>query len=187
MAKMPVTADARNPFVLGHLHALGAREFVHPNGSLERHLRATARLLRRWGNRDAVCLAGLYHAVYGTAGIRGALVGLDARAATIDVIGVEAEGLVYLYGACDRDGFHPRIGTAMQRLFVDRFARAEYAIDACRLRDFCEITVANELELARRSAAFRARHARALMELVERMQGLISDSAYAAARAALRQ
>lgn len=173
--------------MLDRLRALGAGEFVHLNGTLERHLRATAGLLRAWGNREAVCLAGLYHAVYGTAGIAGSLVALDARDAVAGIIGAEAEGLVYLYAACDRDRFHPRIGMPMQRMFADRFAGAQYLIDKCQLRDFCEITVANELELALCSHTFKARHAKSLMDLIARMRGLVGDAAQAAAQAILRQ
>ncbi len=163
------------------LRAVGAAPCAHVNGTLEPHLRETERLLRRWGNRDAVCVAGLYHAVYGTGGIAGHLVGLDAREAIAAVIGVEAERLAYLYGACDRERFHPRIGTRLQNRFVDRFTDSEYAITDPMLRDFCEITVANELELALGNADFRRRHARALAELFGRMHGLISAGARGAA------
>lgn len=159
------------------LHALGASGFVHVNGTLERHLRRTQRLLRRWGSRDALCLAGLYHAVYGTAGITGRLVGLRARKAIADVIGDEAERMVYLYGACDRERFHPRIGTPVQYLFADRFADSEYAIVEAQLRDFCELTAANELELALASPHFKLRHRAALSHLFGRMGDLLTGAA----------
>ena len=74
-------------------------------------------------------------------------------------IGVEAEAIVYLYGACDRDAFHPRIGTPHETQFVDRFSRSEYGIAPSALADFCELTLANEFELACSSAAFWAKHA----------------------------
>ena len=163
------------------LHALGAGAFPHVNGTLERHLHGTERLLREWGNRDAVCVAGLYHAVYGTDGIRGCLTGLDTRDVVARVIGDEAESIAYLYGACDRERFHRRIGTPAQHAFVDRFAGCEYPIGDGALRDFCEITVANELELALGNIDFARRHADELLALFGRMRGAIS---IAAARAA---
>jgi hypothetical protein len=167
------------------LQRLGAARFAHVNGTLEQHLYATMRLLRRWGNRGPVCVAGLYHAVYGTGGIAGRLAGLDARTAIAEVIGKEAEALAYLYGACDRERFHPRIGTASQSTFVDRFTNGEYEISEAELRAFCEMTVANELELAEASASFRDRHRAELRRLFARMGGLISDAARDAAAAAL--
>ena len=157
------------------LAALGATAFAHVNGTLAEHLHGTAQLLRDWGNRDALCLAGLYHAVYGTAGIRGALVGVDDRRTIAAWIGDDAEHIAYLYGACDREQFHPRIGTPDQTRFVDRFARTEYAITHALLRDFCELTVANETELARRNPAYRRKHGD-LRRLFERMDGLLSSA-----------
>jgi hypothetical protein len=167
------------------LRALGAGAFPHVNGTLERHLHGTERLLREWGNREAVCIAGLYHAVYGTDGIEGCLTGLDAREAVARVIGVEAESLVYLYGACDRERFHPRIGTQAQHAFVDRFAGREYPIGDDELRDFCEITVANELDLVLGNVGFARRHGDELLELFGRMRGAISVAAERAAFEAL--
>ena len=173
------------PLLDERLHALGAGTFPHVNGTLERHLEGTERLLRQWGNREMVCVAGLYHAVYGTDGIEGCLTGLDTREALARVIGVEAESLVYLYGACDRERFHPRIGTPAQNAFVDRFAGREYPIGDAQLRDFCEITVANELDLALCNQDFARRHADELLELFGRMRGAISAAAERAAFDAL--
>jgi hypothetical protein len=167
------------------LHALGADVFAHVNGTLERHLHRTERLLRCFRSREAVCVAGLYHAVYGTAGIRGHLVDPMARDGVVAMIGAEAEGLAYLYGACERASFHPRIGTPLQRMFVDRFSGSQYPVAESQLRDLCEITLANEIELALGNDAFRTRHAVDLMQLFARMRGLVSDAAYATARRVL--
>jgi len=156
------------------LVAFGADAFPHVSGSLARHLVETERLLRSWKSRDALCLAGLYHAVYGTDGIRGSLAGDDRRGAIVAIIGAEAEALAYLYGACARATFHPRIGTPDQLRFADRFTHSEYAIGEPALRDFCEITVANELELALASDAFRIEYATELSAFFRRMEGLLS-------------
>ena len=171
---------------LRQLQALGADAFAHVNGSLAVHLRGTEALLRRWGNREAVCLGGLYHAVYGTDRITGSLADLGTREAIAEVIGSEAESLAYLYGACARKTFHPRIGTPGQLMFADRFTHCEYPIAASQLRDLCEMTVANEVDLALANARFRGRYGAELIEFFERMQGLASEAALAAARETLR-
>jgi hypothetical protein len=167
------------------LLALGAGEFQHLSGSLAAHLRGTEALLRRWGNRESLCRAGLYHAVYGTDGIEGSLVSLATRERIAQAIGAQAEGIVYRYAACARDVFHPRIGSADELAFADRFTRSEYRIDDAQLRDLCELTVANEIELALGSAPFRVKHRRALGELFARMHGHLSDAAEAGYRQAL--
>jgi hypothetical protein len=168
----PSSVHAADPYA--RLVALGADAFPHVSGSLARHLVQTERLLRSWQSRDALCLAGLYHAVYGTDGIRGSLAGLDRRNAIAAIIGAEAEALAYLYGACARATFHPRIGTLDQLRFADRFTGSEYAIGEPALRDFCELTVANELELALASDAFRMEYAAELSIFFRRMDGLVT-------------
>ncbi|MGE5169677.1 MAG: DUF6817 domain-containing protein [Rudaea sp.] len=178
-------ATKQRELARARLDALGAGAFPHLVGSLADHLQRTERLLRAWGGRDALCLAGLYHSVYGTEGIAGALVTLGGRTAIAEIIGAEAEALAYRFGACSRNVFHPRIGTADELRFADRFAATEYAIDAQALADFCAMTMANELDLALESPHFRAKHGAALLSLFARMRGRVSDVALTAARAVL--
>ena len=110
------------------LQELGAGEFVHLNGSLIEHLKGAADLLKSWGNREALCNAGLYHAVYGTDGYDESLVVLTMRQQIAGLIGTEAEGITYLYGACDRQAFYPRIGTSSQLTYSDRFTQKSFEI-----------------------------------------------------------
>jgi hypothetical protein len=164
------------------LHALGADDFAHVCDSLGAHLLRTETWLRRFGGREALCSAARHHAIYGTAGITGRLLPLSARQTVADAIGNEAEAIVYRYAACDRDRFHPRIGTPDEKLFADRFEARDYAITTRELRDFCELTLANELELAVSSSAFREKHRNDLASLARRMRSHVSDAAYAAIR-----
>ena len=96
-----------------------------------------------------------------------------------------AKALAYLYGACDRSVFHPRIGTPSEALFADRFSGTSYPLARDRLASLCDITIANELEIAGRSAAFRAAHGVALMSLFKRMAGRASEPALQAAQSLL--
>ncbi|MGZ3237250.1 MAG: DUF6817 domain-containing protein [Burkholderiaceae bacterium] len=161
--------------LFAELQALGAGEFEHLNGSLAAHLRGTESLLREWGAREAVCIAGLYHAVYGTDGFNPSLVGIDMRQRIASLLGPEAEELAYLYGACNRRTYYPRIGTESQLVFADRFTNTEYDISNEQLRDLCELILANELEIAQGSAEFRAKHGALLSKLFERMEGIVSE------------
>src|SRR5512138_2876948 len=96
--------------VLHQLAELGAEELQHLKGSLLSHLQSTYELLKAWGNREELCRAGLYHAVYGTFAFESSLVDLKKRESIAALIGAKAEKIVYYYGACDRDYFYPRIG-----------------------------------------------------------------------------
>jgi len=160
------------------LHALGADAIAHVAGSLAAHLERTEGWLRRFGAREALCDAGRHHAIYGTAGIHAALVPLADRQAIAAAIGSEAEAIVYRYASCDRDRFHPRIGGADECTFADRFARRDHPVTRAELRDFCELTLANELDLVATSPAFRRKHRDELRDLAQRMRPHVSDSAY---------
>lgn len=167
------------------LQSLGAAERAHLNGTLAAHLRDTAALLRAWGAPEPVCTAGLYHAVYGTDAFRTALTSPSMRQNIRELIGPQAEELVYLYCACQRDSFYPRIGTPTQLQFPDRFTDTDYTITRGQLACLCELILANELEIASGSATFRAEHGESLCELFNRMAGLASDTALRAYRSIL--
>ena len=160
------------------LQELGAGEFAHLNGSLIEHLKGTADLLKSWGNREALCNAGLYHAVYGTDGYDESLVGLTMRQQIAGFIGTEAEGITYLYGACDRKAFYPRIGTSSQLTYSDRFTQKSFEIPQTTLKDLCELILANELEIAKNSEPFRKEYGAQLSQLFEQMRGLVSDHGF---------
>jgi hypothetical protein len=168
----------QSEYLFAELQALGAGEFEHLNGSLAAHLRGTESLLRKWDARETVCIAGLYHAVYGTDGYNPALVGVDMRQRIAALIGQEAEELAYLYGACNRKTYYPRIGTDAQLLFANRFTNTEYAISNEQLRDLCELILANELEIAQGSEEFRNKHGAILGKLFNRMEGLVSEAGF---------
>lgn len=136
------------------LAALGAGDIAHLNGSLEAHLTGVFHLLREWRADEAVCVAGLYHATYGTAGFDDAMVSLDQRARIASVVGIEAEEIIYTYCACDRPVVWPQIGTEAVVTFRNRFTGAEHVLDGKPLNDFCELSCANEMELALSDPSF---------------------------------
>lgn len=166
-----------------HLQVLGASELSHLNGTLEQHLRGTESLLREWGAREALCIAGLFHSVYGNEAYGPALAGLDQRERIAEKIGRDAEGLAYLYGACERQTFYERLGGERQLAFSDRFSNTEYLITESALAGLCEISLANELDILKSRPQFRSRHRRGSIDPFERMAGLVSAAAFSAFRA----
>ncbi|WP_255991005.1 DUF6817 domain-containing protein [Chitinolyticbacter albus] len=160
------------------LKKLGADGVSHLNGSLEYHLEGTAELLRSWGASDAICIAGLFHAVYSTDGFPLELISLDLRDKISDLIGAESEELVYLYCACDRDVFYSQIGYDKQNLLPNRFTQEKVLIKNHQLCALCEITFANELQIADGNPAFINQYGEELRSLFERMHGLVSTGAF---------
>jgi hypothetical protein len=69
----------------------------HSTRSLLEHLEGTFRLLKLWGCPDHVCVAGLFHSIYGTKAYRPRALELSKRAELRDLIGDLAEGLAFAF------------------------------------------------------------------------------------------
>lgn len=158
------------------LAELGAGDFEHLNGDLLTHLQSTQRLLKSWGASDVLCDAGLYHAAYGTAGFEQSMVSLDMRDKIATIIGNKAEQLVYLYCSCDRNYTFERI-TSQKIEFRDRFNDTKFQLTSQQAIDFCELTVANEMELVLASNDFKKQYGEALLCLFNKMQPCLSKTA----------
>lgn len=166
------------------LRELGAAQTAHPGGTLLAHLQRVQEQLAAWDARPALRLAGLCHAFYGTDGFPVALLTLDRRHELAVVIGVEAEGIVYLYGACDRKVTYPTFADA-DGTFQDRFTGRACVPGPQLRRDFAELSAANELDLARVDPAFREKWGAGLLALFTRFRPLLSRPAWSDCRAVL--
>ena len=165
---------------MSKLHELGAHELKHLNGDLAQHLKGTYELLREWGNSEPVCLAGLFHAVYGTAGFPAALLSLDKRSDIAAAIGDEAEELVYLYAACDRDYTYSKLTSNEEPIYRNRFTQESSSLPRLLLASFCELTLANELEIVLQSYQAREDCRAFFVPLFASFKGLVSPPAFEA-------
>ena len=135
-------------FLTGHETATTPHMF----GDLLSHLTGVEDLVRAWGGSELLALVALGHATYGTHGFEPHILELADRAQLADVIGVEAEALVYFYASCDRDIFYPQLEAAQTTLaglrFLDRFTGTDVIPDRDQVTLFVDLTYANEVELA---------------------------------------
>ncbi|MEM0910039.1 MAG: DUF6817 domain-containing protein [Pseudomonadota bacterium] len=159
------------------LKTLKAGEFQHLNGDLESHLKATARILEKWGAPEILQTAGLFHAAYGTAGFSQNMVSLNQRHSISNIIGEKEEELVYLYCACDRSFVFPQFGNNKRISFRDRFTESTFPLKDNDASMFCELTVANELELVYSSDSFKFEHGENLYKLFSRMEVFLPNAA----------
>ncbi|TMU99240.1 DUF6817 domain-containing protein [Streptomyces sp. DASNCL29] len=160
------------------LRRLGAARIAHPGGStLLAHLQRVRARLAAWGARPELQLAGLCHAFYGTDGFPVTLLPLGRRGELVAVIGAEAEAIVYLYASCDRKATCPVLGDP-GALFHDRFTGRAHTPEPRLLRDFAELSAANELDLARCDPALRRRRGPELLALFTRCRPLLSRPAW---------
>ena len=167
------------------LQEIGAGDFQHLNGSLAHHLERTKDILATWGTSNDLQTAGLFHAAYGTAGFDESMVNLSQRQKVADVIGEQAEAIVYLYCSCDRDYVFQQINVDQPIRFRDRFTDETFLLNTTQARQFCELTVANELELVYASDAFKTQYGDALLELFNKMASNLSSHAIQAFQLAL--
>jgi hypothetical protein len=159
--------DERRSAALQLLEDRGAATIEHPGGMLLSHLRRTEQTLREWKADEPTCLAGLCHAAYGTQGFPTALVPVASRALLRDMIGAEAEAIVYRYGACDRATTCPGLGSTAAT-FTDRFTDTIETVTGDDLRAFALVTIANELDLVR-LGAFDDETTMSIADLFERL------------------
>lgn len=167
--------------VEGFLRDHGAEGIAHPGGTLLAHLGRVADLLGSWGADADVQAAGLCHALYGTDGFDHSLAELSERSSVAALIGRRAEGLVYLYGSCDRTAVYPRLD-GKSVVFTDRFTGQDHEPDAGALRAFLEITAANEFDVMVHNTELAAMHGTALYQLFERTADHLSPAALQAWR-----
>ena len=164
-------------FKLQKLKEFGAGGFEHVDGTLWDHLLGTRDILADWGASTMLQDAGLFHACYSTAGFGEQLVELEQRNRIIEVIGEQAENIVYHYCACDRELFYPRFSETTTPKFTNRFNGEDYFLDDALLKDFCELTVANEIEIAVGNDKFIGKHGASRYRIYKAMSGYLSNSA----------
>jgi hypothetical protein len=138
------------------LRARGAAEIEHPGGTLGAHLERVRLRLAGLGASTHLQLAGQAHAVYGTDGFDRALLSLDERPLLAGLVGADAERLVYRYGACDRRRTWATL--AESRQVHDRFTGEVDVLTPAEARDFAELSLVNELDVAEHAPGFRDRH-----------------------------
>ncbi|WP_031507313.1 DUF6817 domain-containing protein [Streptomyces megasporus] len=170
--------------VVALLRAFGAEEIAHPGGTLLAHLERVRGRLAAWGARPALRLAGLCHALYGTDGFASAPLPPDRRDELAEVIGVEAENIVYFYAGCDRQAAY-RVLTDPDAALRDRFTGLLHTPSTELRRDFAELTAANELDIAHVDPVFRERWGPSLRALFDRLRPLLSDPAWQDCRTVL--
>ena len=157
---------------LTELIDLGVENFKHINGNLLSHLKGTQELLAKWGNREALYSAGLYHAVYGTQGFKKQAT--NDRTKIINTIGEEAEKIVFYFSTCDREHFYSQIGNPEME-HRNRLNGETEVLSDSMLKDLLELTLANELEILMKLPFSIPKKWRTLFD---KFENYVSDAGY---------
>lgn len=156
---------------------LGAGEFEHIDGSLIAHLEGTMCLLKSWNAPEPLQDAGLYHAAYGSKTSLDDEFESSQREEIAMIIGLEVENIVYHYCACDKDVFLAQFGKLETPVFYNRITKTKSTISFELLQQLCELTAANEVDIAINNPTFIEEHGSGLFNLFRHMQPFLSLSA----------
>jgi hypothetical protein len=166
------------------LDEVGAVDVEHPSGTLLQHLRGTYDMLASWGCPEHVCLAGLYHSVYGTEVFQRETIPLEARSSVREAIGDEAEELAFLYCAIRRSSLYDNLDEGAPHAVEDRSGQRIPLRGLDQLADLFTLDVANRLEQVDRTGTSATRRATD-RALYERAVPLLPAAAVAELRRAL--
>ena len=158
------------------LRQLGAEEIEHYGRSLLDHLEGTYELLRQWSNPEEICIAGLFHSVYGTERLSADKLVAMTRAELKHVIGQRSERLVFLFCVADRAMMLTE-NTLPPYQVVRRDSRAAVTIDPGTLSALMEIGAANLVEQTPYLPPTAVKAARAEDGLFQGMQEYLSAPA----------
>ena len=98
--------DYRELFIplVDYLKEIGCDNQQHSgNRSLLHHLVGVSLMLSEGEASDALCIAGLFHSIYGTSVFRPKMISMDDRDKIKALIGIEAENLVYQFCILPKD------------------------------------------------------------------------------------
>lgn len=137
--------DASEHPAVALLDGLPVDTLDHFGRPLRDHLVGTWKLLRDWGEPEHLCLAGLFHSVYGTGTFTTATLPISERDRIRARIGDRAEELVFVFCAADRRRLLLENGSPPYRWIDHRTGRAS-ALDAGMLAELVTLDVANFLE-----------------------------------------
>jgi hypothetical protein len=155
------------------LRALGFGTLQHDSHvPFVSHLLGTRRLLAAWGERAALCDAGLFHSVYGTEFFEPDLIA--ERDDVVAVIGAEAERIAWLWCAMRRETLDVARNTVQLR---DSDTRAR--LTSREIADLVTLWAADAVEQIERMAPSERRFASGLRSVV----GASSDPAQRAVAA----
>lgn len=122
----------------------GAEQAAHLNGSLLAHLQGTRDLLVSWGCDDHVCVAGLFHSVYGTSIYDHQAIEFNERHLVQACIGTRGEELAFLFCVAQRPkAFLEALDTLVMNSRLDGMS---YVLDEPKLTELIEIECANLIE-----------------------------------------
>ena len=118
----------------------------HSGRALFDHLLGTRQVLVEWGARPALCDAGLFHSIYSTEHYEEKALPLTRRGEVQQLIGEEAESLVWLFCMMRREAFFQDLGKDRSPSMHHRETGEQISMSGTQHQDLLTLSFANSLE-----------------------------------------
>lgn len=156
-----------------YLVELGIEKVPHTEKTYLGHLVNVHRLMQAQGCDEDVCVAGLFHSIYGTEKFQGFKLPLTDRPKLRDFIGGRAERLAYFNCAMDRATFDAVLVQADGPYrFRDRITGETIELEKAEFDDLCRVHLYDWLEQAPRSQYGLDYRQAAYRRMAERVNGV---------------
>ena len=142
---------------LRFLREANTEAMPHSDRGLFDHLLGTRQLLVEWGAQPAVCDAGLFHSIYSTEHYEQTAVPLTRRGEVRQLIGEEAESLVWLFCMMRRETFFLDLGKDRRPSVQHRETGEQIPLSGTQHQDLLTLLFANSLEAFPRCSWFGRR------------------------------
>ncbi|MEQ8785403.1 MAG: hypothetical protein RIC55_03855 [Pirellulaceae bacterium] len=155
---------------------IGADEVEHTEKTYLAHAASVYRDLKSWSCDEEVCLAGLFHSIYGTEVFKRFALPVERREDVRALIGARAEQLAYWNSAMCRLSFDKAVERGEEPYsIVDRMTGGEFTPTPAEFDDLCRIHLCDWLEQVPRSREWNYRR-EAYRLLSERLGGAAREA-----------
>ena len=153
---------------LRFLREANTQGMPHSERALFDHLLGTRQVLVEWGARPALCDAGLFHSIYSTEHYQEQAVPLTRRDEVRQLIGDEAELLVWLFCAMRRDIFFQDLGKDRSPFVQHRETGEQIPLSGTQHEELLTLLFANSMEGFPRCSWLERRTARRALRYYRR-------------------
>ncbi len=134
------------PELVKVLNDLDADKVLHSSTTLFKHLVGTYRLLKQWNISEEVCIAGLFHSVYGTQTFKGFLISPLQREKLKAVIPDYSEELVYYFYIQDKKRLFESLKSDRKIVLKNRLNGHEIPLSNQKFEDLLKTRFADYIE-----------------------------------------
>jgi hypothetical protein len=153
----------------------GTDKVPHSKTPFLAHLIGVYTDLKEWGAPEHLCLAGLFHSIYGTQAFQGFKLPIEERGTIRGLIGERAERLAYVNCALTRDSLDSSVAAGGSPRLWDRFTDAPLEVTDEEFTELITLHLCDRLEQVGRTQNWDLRR-QAWENMARRLGGVALES-----------